>query len=297
MTPVTRTHRTVIVGVDGSEQSLAAVALGAVEAAHRHEPLRLIWAYLWPLYASAVHMPGATGFDEPLAAPTDQLEAIAARTRETHPGLEVSTAVVVGAAANILIGESIDASLLVVGSRGRGGFAGLLTGSVATQVATHAHCPVIVVRHGAEPAPGHPVIVGVDGVEHTRDAVAFAFAEAAARGVSITAVHAWAPPPPGEPNPFKPVAYDYDEAHREASRILAEALAGYQELYPGVEVFREVLCSVNPARELLRVSGEADLLVVGSRGYGGFAGLLLGSVGQALIQHAQCPVAVVRTAA
>jgi nucleotide-binding universal stress UspA family protein len=157
MTPVTRPHRAVIVGVDGSEQSLAAVELGAEAALQRHEPLRLIWAYLWPLYASAVHMPGAASFDEPLAAPAEQLETIAVRTRQAHPGLEVSHAVIVGAAANVLIGESVDASLLVVGSRGRGGFAGLLTGSVATQVATHARCPVIVVRQGAAPAPGHPV--------------------------------------------------------------------------------------------------------------------------------------------
>jgi nucleotide-binding universal stress UspA family protein len=187
----------------------------------------------------------------------------------------------------------------VVGNRGHGGFAGMLAGSVATQVAAHARCPVVVVRPGVDSsalaATTHPIVIGIDGVERTQPALEFAFEEAASRGVSLTAVHVWAEPPRSGSVEFKPVAYDYDEAHREATRTLAEALAGYQEKYPDVPVFRETTCGLNPAAVLLRASEEAGLIVVGSRGRGGFSGLLLGSVGQALIHHAHCPVAVVRS--
>ena len=296
-----RTHPCVLVGVDGSEQSLAALDLAAAEAKRRHHPLRIVSAYQWTMYTYTGMGPMAVPVtaSEPAGAAKTILEQAAEATRTRHPEIQIMTEAIEGGAAAALVRESASASLLVVGNRGLGGFTGMLAGSVATQVASHSRCPVIVVRPGADTsaiaATTHPVVVGVDGIERTQPAVEFAFEEAASRGVSLTAIHVWAEPPRSGDDQFKPVAYDYDEAHREATRTLAEALAGYQEKYPDVPVFREVVCSLNPAEQLLRVTKEAGLIVVGSRGRGGFSGLLLGSVGQALIHHADCPVAVVRT--
>ncbi|MDQ1655185.1 MAG: hypothetical protein QOD41_268 [Cryptosporangiaceae bacterium] len=297
----TQNQPVVVAGIDGSGESLAALDLAAGEASRRGQGLRIVHAYSWPAYGAAVPMGGPIAIIEPVAAAESLLTEGADRVRASYPGLTLTTEVVIGNAAGTLVGESQTASLLVVGSRGHGGFAGLLAGSVAIQVSTHAHCPVIVVRPGTDTsqlaATTRPVVVGVDGIGESQAAVEFAFEEAALRGVSLTAVHAWTEPPRSGGDQFKPVGYDYDyeETHREAERTLAESVAGYSEKYPEVPAFRELVRSLNPAEQLLSASKEAGLVVVGSRGRGGFTGLLLGSTGQALIHHARCAVAVVRT--
>jgi len=295
----TQTHPAVVVGVDGSEQSFIALDYAADEAARRHQPLRMVTGLLWPLYVPAMSASAVPVTDGLLDAAQTMLDGAADRVRDRHPDLDVTTKVVMGGPSGVLVSESDRASLIAVGNRGRGGFTSLLAGSVATQVATHAHCPVIVVRPGADPAAAttHPVVVGVDGLERTEPAIEFAFEEASSRGVSLTAVHVWAEPPRSGSDQFKPVAYEYDEARKEAARQLAEALAGFQEKYPDVPVFRELICGLDAAYHLLRASEEAGLVVVGSRGRGEFSGLFLGSVGQNLVHHAKCPVAVVRAVA
>jgi nucleotide-binding universal stress UspA family protein len=294
-----KTRPAVLTGVDGSAESLAGLELAASEAARRNEPLHVLHACEWPTYTAALPMPGASVLTQPIETADALLQDAVKRVHKSHPQVDVTTEVVVGGAAASLLTASASAAMVVLGTRGAGGFTGLLAGSVATQVSTHAKCPVIVVPPGADPsdlaARTHPVVVGVDCAERSEPAVAFAFEEASLRGVSLTALHMWAEPPRGHSDPFKPVAYDYDEAHREATRALAEALAGFQEKYPDVPVFQELRCSLHPALNLLVAAKEASLVVVGSRGRGGFKGLLLGSVGQALIHHANCPVAVVRT--
>jgi len=292
----TRTHAAVVVGVDGSEQSLLALDYAAGEAARRHQPLRIVMAFLWPLFVPAM---GATGMpldDRVIEAGQGMLDDAAGRMRKRHPGLDISTEVILGSPGGVLVDESGQASLVVVGNRGRGGFASLLAGSVATQLATHAVSPVIVVRPGTDHAAAttHPVVVGVDGFERTEAALEFAFEEASSRGVSLTAVHVWAEPPRSGSDELKPVAYDYDEARKDAARLLAESLAGFQEKYPDVPVFRELICGLDPSHHLLQASEEAGLVVVGSRGRGELSGLVLGSLGQKLIHRAKCPVAVVR---
>jgi nucleotide-binding universal stress UspA family protein len=286
----------VVAGVDGSEHSLVALDLAADEAARRHQPLRIVAAFLWPLFAPAAPVPDAAVTDDALGAARRMLANAADKIRRTHQGLDVSTEVVMGGPAAVLVGESERASLVVVGNRGHGGFTSLLAGSVATQLATHARSPVIVVRPDSVPgaATTHPVVVGVDGHERTEPAIEFAFEEAASRGVSLTAVYVWAEPPRAGSDQFKPVAYDYDEARKTAGRELAESLAGFQEKYPDVPVFRELICGLDAAYHLRRATAEASLIVVGSRGRSELGGLLLGSVGQTLIHHARCPVAIVR---
>ena len=303
-------HPIVVAGVDGSTQSFVALDLAADEAVRRHQPLRVVAAFLWPALAPVAQIADAGFTDDMLTAAHRMLEEAVDRIRHARPGLEVTSTVVLGSAAGVLITESQRASVIVVGNRGHGGFASLLAGSVATQLAAHAHCPVIIVRPdadgGSSPADtalsragvtASPVVVGIDAEERTEAAIAFAFEEAANRGVSLTAVRIWAEPLSSGPDQFKPVAYEYDAARKTAARQLAESLAGYQEKYPDVTVDRELIHGHDPAHELRIVSAEAGLIVVGSRGRGELAGLVLGSIGQTLVHQARCPVAIVHPAA
>lgn len=291
----------VVVGVDGSPASLHAVDWAAEEARVRGASLRVVHAFIWPL----LHVPLGPA---PMAPPDAGLrnEALrvlgdaADRARRSVPGLEVTTDLRESAPAPALIGASQGAELLVVGNRGLGGFSGLLLGSVGVQVSGHAACPVVVVRgrEGTALAPAGPgeVLVGVDGSEQSHLAVGFGFAYAARRGLGVAAVHAVRP---GRPEGVEPSAFadpavpgGGDPAGAQA-RLLAEALVGWREKYPDVPV-RSALVPGRPAEALLRQAATASLVVVGARGRGGFAGLLLGSVSQALLHHAPVPVAVVR---
>jgi nucleotide-binding universal stress UspA family protein len=216
----------------------------------------------------------------------------ATRLALEYPELEIATAVIAGAPAGVLIEESKTANLVVVGSRGLGGFTGLLAGSVSAQVATHAKAPVIVIRPPADktavpelPNSG-PVVVGADGSSGSAAAVAFAFEEAAARGGDLIAIYAWGTQP-GSDTP--------QEEQAQAERVLGGALTAWQEKFPEVRVQARTIHSMVPVHTILDESGDASLIVVGPRGHGGFAGLLLGSVGDGLVRHAHIPVAVVHT--
>jgi len=168
----------------------------------------------------------------------------------------------------------------------------LIVGSVAVQTATHGACPVLVVRgdrHGVG-----PIVVGVDGSAASMRALDFAVEEAALRGAELVALHVWTGSSMTELNDTLPMSYEAWSGGQEEQRVLAEALAGIAQRYPDVPIRREVVRG--SARHLLTErSRMARLLVVGDRG-GGVARLLLGSVSQHLIHHADCPVAVVRPA-
>lgn len=294
----------VLVGVDHSRSCQQAVVLAAWEAERRGLPLRLVHGFLVP---TASLTPLAPLYDEDrlIADAEERLAAIADVVRSRRPRLALETAVIRGSGAEVLVTESAAASLLVVGSRGHGGFAGLLVGSVSVQVAAHGRCPVLVVRGNQEPSavPGDgPVLVGVDGSMDSRWALEFGFEEAARRDVPLIAVHVWsAPELTGLTAVDAGVTWAADPEHAQdqlqeaAERILAEAIAGWQEQYPQVAVKRWTVHSFATVRVLLESAREAGaaLVVVGSRGRGGFAGLVLGSVGQALIAHADAPVAIV----
>ncbi|MFH8737646.1 universal stress protein [Streptomyces sp. NPDC017964] len=288
----------VVVGVDGSASSLAAVEAAAREARWRGAGLRLVHAFIWP----AMHVPLGPS---PLGPPEGGLRNMAERllaeaeehARTVAPEVDVSSAVVTGEPLTVLEAQSRAAELVVVGSRGMGGFVGLMVGSTAVHLAAHGRCPVLVVREQGERTG--PIVVGVDGSSAAAGAVDFAFVEAALRGADIVALHAWTtwnapmPPPQDEAMPY---ANEPQALKARQERLLSEVLTGRQEKYPGVSVKREVVQG-GTREAMIEASRTAQLLVLGARGRGGFAGLLLGSVSQAMLHHAHCPVAVVRGAA
>jgi nucleotide-binding universal stress UspA family protein len=214
------------------------------------------------------------------------------RAYALDPDLDVSTELSEDTAAAALVAASDEAAAVVVGSRGLGGFHGLLVGSVSAQVATHARSPVVVVRSPATTTDR--IVVGVDGSPHSVAALGYAFEQADWRSSALVAVHAWSRPVSSEPGDILPLVYDATEVQAEESRVLAEAVAGWSERYPDVPVEQRVVRG-HAASVLSDESREAQLLVVGSRGHGGFTGLLLGSVSHRVLHHARCPVAVVRT--
>ncbi|MFD1661729.1 universal stress protein [Streptomyces caeni] len=285
----------VVVGVDGSPSSLDAVQTAAGEARLRGRGLRVVYAFLWP----AMHPPsgpsplGPVGGELRAGVERVMAEAVQ-RARTAAPGVATANAVIAGEPRAVLESQSRTAELIVVGNRGLGGFAGLLLGSTAVHLAAHGHCPVMVVR-GRKDATGD-ILLGADGSRAGRPAVDFAFAEASLRGTPLIAFHAWNPRTEralsGPADPRALVCAE-ERLRDEATRQLAEALSGKQEQYPDVPVHRR-LVKAGPRPALIEASGSAQLLVVGARGRGGFPGMLLGSVSQALRRHAQWPVTVVR---
>jgi nucleotide-binding universal stress UspA family protein len=187
--------------------------------------------------------------------------------------------------------------MVVLGERGLGGFTGMLIGSVANAVVAGAACPVVIVRTQplGKPNTDGPVVVGVDGSPASEAAIAFAFEQASRRGRRLVAVHTWQEvfldPELGDR-----VSFDTNFLEERERELLAQRLAGWQEKYPDVVVTRVVTKGL-PVRALLEYGEDAELIVVGSRGLGGYQGMLLGSTSQALVHHAPCPVAVVRAEA
>jgi len=281
-------------GVDGSPSSLEAVELAATEAALRGRRLHIVHAFVWPVALVAAR-PATGGAADPAAllrANADTMvDQARVRAEKTAPGITVTTEVADGPAAFVLLQRSHRASLMVVGDRGLGRFDGILAGTVATQLATYGSCPIIVVR--GRPDPDGPVLVGLDGSERSSRALHFAADEAGRRGTPLLAVHVWRMPVPPFPGTAMPLVYDIGMLEAEEQRRLSTAVAGLSGRYPGLTIRQELGRGAATA-VLTSWSREAQLIVVGARGHGGFTGLLLGSVSQHLIYHAACPVAVVR---
>ncbi|WP_059006467.1 universal stress protein [Streptomyces specialis] len=283
----------VVVGVDGSESGLAAVEAAAGVARSRGVELRVVHAFVWPLMHVPLGAPVPGPADGGLRNAAERVLADAAgRARSLAPEVKVTEVLVAGAPLPVLEAQSRTAGLVVVGSRGLGAFTGLLIGSTAVGLAAHGGCPGVGGR--GRPAPDGPIVLGVDGSAAGDEAVGFAFDEADSRGAGIVALHAWTPwdapmPPPGDPS--APFANEPGALAEHEARLPAEALAGWCAKYPDIRVEHRVVRA--DAREaLIEASAAAQLVVVGTRGRGGFAGLLLGSVSQALLHHAHCPVVV-----
>jgi nucleotide-binding universal stress UspA family protein len=215
----------------------------------------------------------------------------AVRARASAPKLAISEIVRPGGAGAELVSRSIECRLLVVGCRGLGAFGGLWLGSVSQQVAAHARCPVVVVRGPSRPVlpADAPVTVGVDW-SGSDVVLGFAFDYAARHHRPVAAVHAHRPPPADQRihPPLPPVSYQ-----RAATELLGEAVSPWREKFPGPRVDLLAL-DARPVDALVDESRRSVLLALGSRGQGGFAGLLLGSVSQHVLRHADCPVAVIR---
>lgn len=287
--------RPVVVGVDGSESALAATRWAAAEAQRRGAPLRLVTVYEWTRDVVVGHPALGERFREDLQAAAERRmgDAVSA-AREVSPGRPIASATVNGSPIGALTEEANYAQLVVLGSRGLGGLGGLLLGSVAVALAARAACPVVVVR-GTDRADDRtvPVVVGVDHQPAGDAAIEFAFDAAAARGAPLVAVHAWAD-----------VVYDPQvvaltdrAAIQEHERTaLTRRLSVWAEKYPAVAL-SQVVFPDSPSRALVAWSKDAQLLVVGSRGRGNLAGLVLGSVSHSVLQHSRCPVVVARAAA
>ncbi|WP_410582552.1 universal stress protein [Amycolatopsis sp. lyj-108] len=289
---VNGTNRPIVVGVDGSTSAAQAARWAAREAARRSAPLVIVHASA-PVPVAVPHAMALGPYRHALEEQGRQwLAEATAAVKETAPDVMVSTELSIGGAAEQLIGRSASAELVALGSRGLGGFTGLMVGSIAAAVATHGHCPVVVVRGAdaqTEPRQDGPVVVGMDGSPASQAAVPFAFEAASSRDAPLVAVHAWSDLPIAT---VWDLAADWGAIEQQETKLLAQWLAEYQTQYPDVPV-EQVVARDRPAHILLDHAKSAQLVVVGSRGRGGFRGLLLGSTGQALIYHAACPVAVV----
>jgi nucleotide-binding universal stress UspA family protein len=185
----------------------------------------------------------------------------------------------------------------VVGTRATGGLVGHLRGSVAIQVAAHSAAPVVAVRGGSvddQPVPVcAPVVVGLDGSDVSGDAMTFAVEQAVARHVDVHAVFAWDVERVHNVGPLSPETFSVHEAQHTAERLLAEAVAGWSERYPELTIMERPVFDSDPVSALIGEAVGAGLIVVGSRGRGGFLGLRLGSTVDGLIRFAPAPVAVV----
>ncbi|WP_420082566.1 universal stress protein (plasmid) [Streptomyces sp. JL4002] len=284
----------IVAGIDGSPSSLAAVEAATHEARWRRAGLHLVHAFIWP----KMHVP--LGPSE-LGPPDGGLRNAAKRlvteaedhARTAAPDVKITSAMVTGDALTVLEAQSRTAQLVVIGSRQMGGLVGLLVGSTGVHLAARGHCPTLVTR-----APGDaagPVLLAVDGSPAGAGAVEFAFTEAALRGADLLALHAWTPWNTQMPEPIDPALPHAGAPGALAEReeaLLSAALAGQREKHPQVRVERRTVRQ-GTREALIDASCTAQLLVVGARGRGGFTGLLLGSVSQALLHHAHCPVAVV----
>jgi nucleotide-binding universal stress UspA family protein len=291
--------RPIVVGVDGSPGAAEATRYAAAIAERRHATLTLVYV-LEPVFYGY----GPLGFAGSYAISEERLRESAAKLLEeavadiesAHPSLKVDSRLETGGAAARLIDESAEALITVLGSRGMGGFASLMLGSVSTQVAAYGHGPIVVVRPAT--LPDGPVLVGFDGSTGAGAALQFGVQEALSRGVPLVVANIyWEQPLQPDQQPGRqPRADPRITARHHAQQVINDALELPSHEHPELRYDIRTIHSLNPAHSLVEESAQAGLTVVGSRGLGGFTGLLLGSVSRTLIHHATGPVAVVHPA-
>ncbi|MGW1342670.1 universal stress protein [Kribbella sp. NPDC002412] len=284
----------IVAGYDGSPAARAALHWAAAEADRLDSPLRVVEVF--ELIVALRPTPGTVVPLEALRTAREHgLSALADALRAQHPDLRVETLLVEGTPAEVLVEETAHARMLVLGSRGLGGWSGLLLGSVAVQVSAHAQCPVVVVPPDLRPRAHEKltVVVGVDGSKDSAKAIDFAFDQAEAIGATVVAVNAWSSPFLTYVDGHSILQFDDGDVQESARLLVAESVAGARQDHPDVECETR-LTNGHPAQAILLAAESAQLAVVGSRGRGGFAGLVLGSVSQGVLHHAHCPVAIVR---
>lgn len=331
--------RGVVVGVDGSEQSLRAAHWAAAEAHRRQLPLTVVTAYSIPAFAAS-SMDGGYALmdDSALRQGSEKVIEQAAEFLRDYPG-EIRYEVESGDPAGVLLDYSHDAVVLVVGSRGRGGFLGRLLGSVSSALPAHAKCPTVLVplkfsskesnavttatgaipivgvsgtgsagpqaippgtaapasviaegAHPIRPRDSRPVTAGVDGSDFGRVAALVAAREASERGTSLRIVCAL--PPVGATLVWIPTSIDNDAALQELREKLEAGRLWLHSHYPDLKIDAEVIDGT-AVDVLVQETRGAQVTVIGTRGRGGFAGMLLGSTSQGVLHHAEGPLMVV----
>lgn len=280
----------VVVGIDGSSHSELALAWAVHQAETERRPLAIVHA------AGAVPI---TSVGSPVAESRRQLRIVGRRITDhalgyvvkRSPDLRVNVVMKLGDPQSLLLEASESASVVVLGSRGRGALTSLLLGSVSVAVSASARCPVVVVRQSADQGPGR-IVVGIDGSETSLGAVGFAFGQASLRDRPLTVLLVeWAPM--DGLSEAGGLLTDTDGAEAESRLLISETLAGFKEKYPDVDVSVEVKRG-EPAPVLVRESMRASMIVVGSRGRGNARALLMGSTSRSVVEHAHCTVAVAR---
>ncbi|MEU0473585.1 universal stress protein [Streptomyces olivaceus] len=285
--------RPITAGVDGSEESVAALAWAAREAVRRRAPLRVVHSWHHETQEAA----GAGGRDAQERWVRDAVAGAVRTVTERHPELTVTTEVREGDTVAALLAAAADAETLVLGSRGHGAVVGFLLGSVGQQVIAGAGGPVVLVRAGDEAAAeaaGREVVVGQQGEpEDSADVIGFAFEAAAARGATVRAVRAWALPTVFTYSPGSMALADEAGGLEQYERkALGEALGPWRERFPDVPVVEHVEMG-SAGQVLLSVAANAQLMVVGRRARRTAVGARIGSVAHGVLHHAACPVAVV----
>lgn len=289
----------IIVGIDGSEQSYGALRWAVHEAEVRKVPVRLVTAYSLPVFTGTGFDAGYSMVDE--KALTDGVAQILdeAYSRVGETDVELRATVETGDATAVLLELSKKAELMVVGSRSHGGFIGRLLGTVSTSLPAHSHCPTVAIpqsyaekieKDATVLGGGRSVVVGSDGSDEARIAMMQAADEASRRGVKLTLVNALAPYT-GALN-WVPAAVDFEALYREIADLQRKAAEWIRGHFPDLEIEFKLIDG-SPVQVLLEAGKSADMIVVGTRGRGGIAGMLLGSTSQGILHNTQVPVMIV----
>ena len=295
------TDRGIIVGVDGSPSSVAAVKWAARDAELRNLPLTLV-TVIAPIVTAAEGWPGAAVPPDYTQMQEEQagraMEAARAAAVSVTPEREhlIQSEVLYGPVVPELVELSKGAAMIVAGSRGQGALAQTVLGSVSAGLAHHAQCPTAII-HGEDPLAAvsaqAPVLVGIDGSPTSEVATEIAFDEASRRGVELVALHAWSDMGPIDFASVNWAPIEWRNIKVAEEEVLAERLSGFRERYPDVQVEKVVRCD-QPVPRLLEQAERAQLVVLGSHGRGGFNGMLLGSVSTAVLCSAKVPVIIAR---
>ncbi|MFI1991495.1 universal stress protein [Actinoplanes sp. NPDC020271] len=283
--------KSIVVGIDGTPTSNAAVDWAAREARQRGSSLRIVHAFDWDWRESRFEV-GSEYVDTARQQADGVIAAAAERVRSIAPEVGIQTFALIGHAVPRLLESSRTAQLLVLGSRGRGGFGGMLLGSTSQRLAIHAPCPVVVVGD-QEPAADAPIAVGVDDSDNADLVLEAAFTTAAGHGRPITVVRAYPPVVPAWLTTDFPPTVDAPEQHAAELAHVEEQLAPWRAKFPEVPV-EVTLSHDTPPAALVAASRNAQLIIVGSHGHGLLSGTLVGSTSLQLLHHAACPVLIAR---
>lgn len=288
--------RPVVAGVDGSPSAMDATRWAARQAVRLGVPLRLLYvADLPPLNPHVDAAPPPSYAAAWLDSGRKWLAEAVDMAADAVPEATIETDVRLGHTGDTLIEESRGASLVVLGTRGFGGFRRLLVGSVAATVAAHAVCPVVVLPAGTATVDTGDVVVGADGSPLGVEALGFGFEVAAAKRARLVAVRVWHESLADAAWSGLPVRDELGKVDEQERRALRTDLEPWREKYPDVEVVEHVVRAGRPMEALLDAARSAQLIVVGSHGRGVVSGTLLGSTSQALLHGVTtCPVAIVR---